>query len=106
MRPIPLLLLPLIWTLDTAVHVRLRIASSYIPCKCPSASHLIRVAAGARLNASARTNGLPVTSGPTIAGSRAVEGDLRINSSLAQRRHLLTRGARRRTLPPLQQRNR
>ena len=46
-------------------------------------SDLIRVAAGAKLDVSARTNGLTVTSGQTIAGSGAVEGDLRIDGTIA-----------------------
>jgi len=47
------------------------------------ASDLIRVAGGAKLDVSARTNGLTVTSGQTLAGSGTVEGDLRIDGTVA-----------------------
>jgi len=47
------------------------------------ASDLIRVAGGAKLDVSARTNGLTVTSGQTLAGSGTIEGDLRIDGTIA-----------------------
>ena len=47
------------------------------------ASDLIRVAAGAKLDVSARTNGLTVNAGQTLAGSGVIQGDLRIDGTIA-----------------------
>jgi autotransporter-associated beta strand protein len=47
------------------------------------ASNLIRVAAGAKLDVSARSVGLTVVSSQTLAGSGTIEGDLRIDGTIA-----------------------
>ena len=47
------------------------------------ASDLIHVAAGAKLDVSARANGLTVNTGQTLAGSGTVQGDLRIDGTVA-----------------------
>ena len=48
-----------------------------------SASPVISIASGAKLDVSARTNGFTVTAGQTIAGSGTINGDLRIDGTIA-----------------------